>query len=211
MPPIRILLADDHPVVRTGIRKILEKEADMQVVAEANNGEEVLQLVKQIKPDVILLDMEMPGKKGHEVVQELKKEKLAGCVLVLSAHAEKTYIQALQNAGAAGYLTKDEVPHTIVEAVRGVARGEPGWISRKVAAQLTDMINDDRPKDTDLTVREMEVLEGVASAKTTREIAYNLGISEKTVEKHLESIFTKLGINSRVEAAVMAVRKGWVK
>ena len=131
--------------------------------------------------------------------------------MALSAHDDKQYIQELLANGAAGYLIKEEVPEAIVEAVRGVARGEQGWVSRSVAAQMTNWMREDSQEDRmGLTSREVQVLKAVVAGKTNQEIGLELGISEKTVEKHLEGVFSKLGVASRVEAAVHAVREGWV-
>lgn len=211
MPPTRVLIVDDHPVVRTGIRNLLEKAADIQVVAEASSGEEALDMIKELDPDVLLLDMEMPGISGNQVAEELQKEEARVKILALSAHDDKQYIQELLANGASGYLIKEEVPEAIVEAVRGVARGERGWVSRQVAAKMTTWMQEEDEQDKrGLTTREIQVLRAVVAGKTNQEIGLALGISEKTVEKHLEGVFAKLQVASRVEAAVRAVREGWL-
>lgn len=207
MPTTRVVLADDHPVVRSGIRNLLEKAPGIEVVGEASGGEEALKLANSLAPDVLLLDMEMPDLKGVEVAQKLRAMGSPVRILALSAYDDKQYILELLATGAAGYLVKEEVPETIVEAVRGVARGEQGWVSRRVASQMADWIHTDEPGKMGLTAREMDVLRLVVAGKTNQEIGINLGISEKTVEKHLEGVFSKLGVASRVEAAVVAVRK----
>lgn len=210
MSPTRVLLVDDHPVVRAGIRNLLEKANDIDVVGEASNGEEALRLVDKLNPDVLLLDMEMPGINGNEVAQKLQKSGSQVKILALSAHDDKQYIQELLSNGASGYLVKEEVPEAIIEAVLGVARGEQGWVSRRVAAQMSTWMRNDTNERMGLTGREVEVLQAVVQGKTNQEIGLALGISEKTVEKHLEGVFAKLGVASRVEAAVHAVREGWV-
>jgi DNA-binding NarL/FixJ family response regulator len=210
MSPTTVLLVDDHPVVRAGIRNLLEKAMDITVVGEASDGEEALRLVEGLKPDVLLLDMEMPGLNGNEVAQRLQKSGSPVRILALSAHDDKQYIQELLANGAAGYLVKEEVPEAIIEAVRGVSRGEQGWVSRRVAAQMSSWMRGTDKQHNGLTAREVEVLQSVVMGKTNQEIGLSLGISEKTVEKHLEGIFSKLGVASRVEAAVHAVREGWV-
>ncbi len=211
MSPTKVLLVDDHPIVRTGIRNLLERAAEINVVGEASDGFEALKLVEKLSPDVVLLDMEMPGMNGNQVAIHLKEAGSPVKILALSAHDDKQYIQELLANGASGYLTKEEVPEAIIEAVRGVARGEQGWVSRKIAAKMTSWMNEDNPaKQKGLTPREVQVLKMVVAGKTNQEIGLELGISEKTVEKHLEGVFSKLGVASRVEAAVHALREGWV-
>jgi DNA-binding NarL/FixJ family response regulator len=209
MTPIHVLLVDDHPVVRAGIRNLLENEHDIIVVGETSEGAEVLSLVKELSPDILLLDMELPGISGTEVAKQLQEAGINVNILALSAYDDKQFIQGLLSSGASGYLVKDEVPEAIVDAVRGVARGEQGWVSRRIAAQMSTWMKDENDEHMGLTAREMEVLRGVVAGKTNQEIGLTLGISEKTVEKHLDGIFTKLGVASRVEAAVYAVREGW--
>jgi DNA-binding NarL/FixJ family response regulator len=134
--PIRVILADDHVVVRIGIRNLLSRSTDISVIGEASNGVEAIQLVDELKPDVLLLDMEMPELDGVEVARRLRAAKAPVKILALSAYNDKQYILSMFDQGAAGYLTKDEAPEKIIEAVRGVAAGEQGWMSRKVAARL---------------------------------------------------------------------------
>lgn len=207
---IRVLLADDHPVVRGGVRALLEEEDDIEVVGEAAGGYEALELVASLQPDILLLDMEMGDLNGVEVAKRLGRTR-SGCkVLALSAHDDRHYIYSLLNAGAAGYLIKDEAPAFVVEAIRGVWRGQEGWLSRKVAAKMSRWMRQDGP-EYGLTPREKEVLHAIAQGMTNQEAGLALGISDKTIEKHLESVFAKLGVSSRVEAAVLAVREGLVE
>ncbi len=209
MVKIKVLLVDDHPVVRLGIRHLLEGEPDIAVVGEAGDGFEAMRLVKELSPDIVLLDMEMPGMSGGDVVQRLHAEGVKVPVLALSAHDDKQYIQELLKNGAAGYLVKEELPATLTDAIRGVARGEQGWVSRRVAAQMTTWMMEAEPTVfRELTNREAEVLREIVSGKTNQEIALTLKISEKTVEKHLRGIFAKLQVETRVEAAVRAIRLG---
>jgi two-component system, NarL family, response regulator DegU len=210
MSPIRIVLADDHPVVRSGIRNMLERANDIAIVGEASTGGEALRLVAEMHPDVLLLDMELPDVKGIEVAQQLKQSGSTVKILVLSAHDDPLYIRELLESGAAGYLVKEEAPETIVEAVRGVAHGEQGWVSRRIAAQMVSWMRKDDTGEVRLTARELAVLRLVVEGKTNQNIGALLGISEKTVEKYLYSVFTKLEVTSRVEAAVYAVREGLV-
>jgi DNA-binding NarL/FixJ family response regulator len=207
---IRVILADDHPVVRTGIRTLLQQADDILVVAETGNGSEVFTLVEQLAPDVLLLDMEMPGLSGVEVAMRLKEQGAPVRVLALSAYDDEEYIRNLLLHGAAGYLTKEEATEIIIDAVRGVARGEQGWFSRRAIAQLSALTRQESKPVKDLSNRERDVLRLVAAGKTNIEIGHVLGISEKTVEKHMGAVFTKLQVSSRVEAAVLAVQQGLV-
>jgi DNA-binding NarL/FixJ family response regulator len=210
MSKIRVLLADDHPIVRTGIRAMLQGAVDIDVVAEAKSGAEALDLVEQLQPDLLLLDMEMPGMSGVEVAKRLKMVKSRVRVLALSAYDDAQYVHSLLASGAAGYLTKEEAPEMIIDAVRGVARGEEGWLSRRAVAKVTAWARQENEEGGKLTERELEVLRLVVAGKTNQEIALALHISDKTVEKHVGAILSKMNAASRVEAAVQAVQKGLV-
>lgn len=210
MDKIRVMLADDHPVTRAGVRKFLSRASDIDVIAEAENGNQALQMAKELQPDVLLLDIELPGIKGIEIARELQAVHSPIKILVLSSYDDKQFIFGLLGNGASGYLTKEEIPETIVEAVRGVARGEKGWVSRRVAAIMAAWTQMDEVSSRNLTPREFDVLKWVVKGKTNQEIGMELGISQKTVEKHLESVFAKLKVTSRVEAAVLAVQEKWV-
>jgi DNA-binding NarL/FixJ family response regulator len=205
---IRVVLADDHPIVRTGIRNLLSKTPDIEVIAETGSGAEVIRLVNELNPDILLLDMEMPGLEGVDIARRLHSSKSPVRILALSAYDDKQYIHELLELGAAGYLTKDEAPDAIVEAIRGVAKGERGWLSRRIAAKVSTWMQSGEPDPKRLTLREIEVLRLLTEGKTNQGIGMNLGISEKTVEKYLDSVFKKMGVNSRVDAAVRAVRDG---
>jgi DNA-binding NarL/FixJ family response regulator len=210
MSPIRVVLVDDHPVVRSGIRGMLDKAVDIEMVGEATGGNEALRLVDETNPDVLLLDMELPDIPGTQVAQRVQEFHPKVKILVLSAHDDSVYVRQLLEIGAAGYLMKDEAPEAIVEAVRGVAHGEQGWVSRRIAAQIATWIQSGDAGKVKLTTREYEVLRLIVQGKTNQAIALDLHISEKTVEKYIRSIFTKLDVASRVEAAVYAVKEGLV-
>lgn len=210
MRKIRVLLADDHPVVRRGARALLEQAADILIVAETGSGVEVLPLVVETQPDVLLLDMLLPGFSGAEVARQLKTVKLPVRILGFSAHADAYFIRTLMQNGAAGYLLKDEAPDLLVEAVRNIARGEQGWFSRQAAAKMGAWLQQEHDQRQSLTARELDVLTQLVAGKTNQEIAAVLDISEKTVEKHLHSLFVKFDASSRVEAAVYAVQRGLV-
>lgn len=205
MPPIKVVLADDHPIVRDGIRNLINTSVGIEVIGEADNGQDAYRLVIDKMPNVLLLDMELPGIHGVDLTKKLKDEGIDVKILALSSYSDKEYISEMLSLGASGYLIKDEVPKNIVDAIRGVARGEQGWVSREVAAILSQLAVNTNPSE-DLTERELEVLSHVVNGETNREIAYALEISEKTVEKHLKNVFEKLNVRSRVEAAVLAVQ-----
>lgn len=206
---IRVVLADDHPVVRGGIKDLLAGIDDIEVVGEASTGKETLALVQEKSPDVLLLDMELPDMKGIDVAQQLQQSGCRVKILVLSAHDDPFYIHELLEAGAMGYLVKEEAPQVIVDAVRGIANGEQGWVSRSVAARMVTWMRGDE-EAARFTPREMDVLRLVTDGKTNQQVAALLGISEKTVEKYLFAVFQKIGVGSRTEAAVYAVREGLV-
>jgi DNA-binding NarL/FixJ family response regulator len=205
---IRVVLTDDHPVVRSGIRQLLEKTADIVVVGEASDGAEALRLVKALDPDVLLLDMEMPGETGVQVAQQLQAAGSAVRILALSAYDDEQYIVGLLASGAAGYLTKEEALETIAEAVRGVAHGEEGWLSRRAAAQVAAWTRKGLSHDNGLTERELEVVRLAARGWTNDHIAEALSISERTVRFHLTNVYSKLGVSTRGAAIAWAVRAG---
>ena len=211
METIRVILADDHPVVREGIRSLLEQAPDILVVAEASDGAEALHLAEELTPDVLLLDMEMPGVTGVEVARRLRAAGSPVRVLALSAYDDEQYIFGLLEAGAAGYLLKDEAREGIVAAVRGVARGEEGWLSRPVAEKVMQRIGKGTEGVCPLTGRELDVLRLLAQGWTNARIAEELGVGERTVKFHMENLLGKLGVDSRTEAVVEGIRRGWLK
>ena len=211
MSEIRVLIVDDHPITCKGIRELLEPVTGVRVVGEAHTGLEALQKIDELKPTVVLLDMRLPDMNGVEVIRKAYKKGTEARILGLSSYNDREFISELLTYGASGYLLKDEVPEEIVHAVRGVAHGEVGWVSRKVAALLSQILVKEQDGGPELTPRELKVLNLVVEGKTNNQIGMALGISPKTVEKHLHVIFQKLGVVSRVEAAIMAVRENLVK
>ena len=210
MSDIRVLIVDDHPITCKGIRELLEPVAGISVVGEAHTGQEALQKINELKPTVVLLDMRLPDMNGVEVIRKAYKTGSNAHILGLSSYNDREFISELLTYGASGYLLKDEVPEEIIQAVRGVAHGEVGWVSRKVAAMLSQILVKEQAGGAELTPRELKVLNLVVNGKTNNQIGIALGISPKTVEKHLHVIFQKLGVVSRVEAAILAVRENLV-
>lgn len=204
---IRVLLVDDHPIVRAGIRTLLSAQSNIEVVGETSDGTQVIPMVGELSPDVLVLDVQLPGLNGVEIARQIKSAQIPVYVLALSAHDDIQYIRNLLAHGAAGYLTKEEAADTIVEAIQGIARGEQGWLSRRVASQVSQWSLNPSAAKRDLTEREMDVLQEIVGGLSNQEIGRKLKISEKTVEKHVSSILAKLQVSSRVEAAVMAVQE----
>jgi DNA-binding NarL/FixJ family response regulator len=207
---IRVLLVDDHPVVRAGIRTLLSSHPNIEVVGETSDGTQVIPLVGELSPDVLVLDVQLPGLNGVEIARQIKSAQIPVQVLALSAHDDIQYIRNLLAHGASGYLTKEEAADTIVEAIQGIARGEQGWLSRRVATQVSAWTLNPNPVKHELTNRELDVLHEIVAGLSNQEIGRKLKISEKTVEKHVSSILAKLNVSSRVEAAVMAVQENLV-
>ncbi len=206
----RVVLADDHPRVRAGMRQILENTSDIVVVGEASDGVQALEMVEKLSPDILLLDMEMPQLNGIQVAAKIKEKEIPVRVLVLSAHDDQQYIQGMLRQGASGYLIKEEVPEILVKAIRGVARGEQGWVSRRIAQKLIEWNKIDEKTEVALTRREREVLRLIGGKLTNEQIIERLGVDIKTIEKHLELLCAKLKVNSRIELILWAVNHGYV-
>jgi NarL family two-component system response regulator LiaR len=215
MDKIRIIVADDHSVVREGTRALLEREADMEVVGEAKDGEEAINLIQKLHPDVAILDISMPKLSGIEVTRQVKPRFPSLAILILTAYDNDEYVFALLEAGAAGYLLKDVPGHEIVEAVRAVHSGESVLhpaIARKViqrAISTTAKASEEK-SGIELSDREREVLKLAAKGLNNKDIADNLCISIRTVQGHINSIFHKLGVGSRTEAIFQSVKRGWL-
>ncbi len=206
-PVIRVLLADDHPALRVGLRVLLEQVPQVAVVGEAADGREALAQIEALQPDVAVLDCQLPGMAGAEVAEAVRREGLRTRILALSAYQDERYVQAMLAAGAVGYLLKDEAPGVIVAAVQAAARGQ-GWFSPAIAAQVGAWMRGERQGLASLTEREREVLQLVVAGKTNKEIALALAVAERTVEFHVTNILGKLSLASRVEAAVWAKDHG---
>ena len=204
---IRVLLADDHPTLRMGLRVLLDQAPDVEVVGEAEDGEEALSLIEALVPDVAVLDCKLPGLAGPEIAAAIRNKGLPVRVLMLSAYTDDAYVYDALEVGALGYLLKEEAPETIVAAVRAAAKGE-GYFSPPVAVKVAAWMRGERPGG--LTERELEVLRLVARGLSNKEIAHELKVKKRTVEFHVGNILRKLGVASRVEAAVWAKEQGVV-
>lgn len=209
MERITILLAEDHAVVREGTREILEKDPTLAVVAEAEDGPSVLALAAELRPDVVLLDLNLPVLNGIEVTKRLCATPPAPRILILSAYDDEDYVMAALSAGASGYLLKTAHAREVVAALHAVVRGEV-VLDASVAHRVLARARQEAPVTGLLTGRELEVLRLVAKGSRTKEIAADLSVSTRTVEAHLTSIFNKLGVSSRIEAVLRANSKGWL-
>jgi DNA-binding NarL/FixJ family response regulator len=214
MPLVRILLADDHTIVRHGLRRMLEERPEWQVVAEASDGREAVRLAELHKPDVAILDVAMPLLNGIDTTRQLVKRVPGLRVLILSMHADEVYVTQILKAGATGYLLKDSADVDLFRAVAAVAKGQ-SFFSPAVAKLMVDDYVRPRPEGFDrydtLSDREREVFQLIAEAKTNKEIASLLGISLTTVETHRAKIIQKLDLHSAAQIALYAVRRGVIR
>jgi DNA-binding NarL/FixJ family response regulator len=209
---IRVLIADDHAVVRQGLRTFLELQEDIEVVGDAADGAAALAGVERFEPDVVLMDLVMPGLGGVEAIRRLRTLRPETRVLVLTSFLDDEKLFPAVRAGAAGYLLKDVEPSELVRAIRTVADGE-SLLHPAVAARLMEEFSDtERPvAEEALTAREREVLLLIARGLPNKQIALELGIAEKTVKTHVSSILGKLGLTDRTQAALYAVRAGLIE
>jgi len=209
MEKIRVLLVDDNINVRRGLRKMLSRSPSVEVIGEAGNGKDALELTKDLEPDVLLLDVEMPGIKGYEVARRLRDSGSSARILALSGYNEKGYILGMLINGAVGYLTKDDAPQYLLSAVQEIAAGSRGWISPKVAEQLGVPA---RPKGKDtipaLTRLEVRIIKLLAQGKTNLEIEIELGLEQKVVEECIQSIIKKMGVRTSLEAVLRGMQEG---
>jgi two-component system, NarL family, response regulator LiaR len=220
---IRVLLADDHILLRQGTAELLQHEPDIEIAGEASNGEEALRLAKALKPDVIIMDIRMPALSGLEATRRIRSEYPKIQILILTAYEDEQYIFSLLQAGASGYLLKTAPIGDLVRAIREVCQGESPLapsIARKVVARLNrgntvpqaDPLaepSEDAGVES-LTAREVEILQYLARGSSNRDIAETLFISERTVQAHMTNIFSKMHVSSRLEAVLKAIRLGWL-
>ena len=215
--PIKIIIADDHVLLRQGIRNVLELEADFEVISEAGDGEQAVEQAVRLIPDILLLDINMPKMNGLEVIRRVVAQEKKVRIIVLTMHDDENYVIEVIKAGAVGYLLKDIEPGMLVKAIRTVYDGE-SFIYPSLAKKLFGVINRqhvqnsevirgiERPKEERLSYRELEVLEMVCKGMSNQEVAKTLFLSEKTVKNHLTNIFRKIGVTDRTQAVLYAIR-----
>jgi len=214
MGKITVLLAENHKVARQGIRQFLDREQDIKVVGEASDGEEAVRLTGELNPEIVILDISMPKLSGIEAAKQIKQLNPRTIMLVLSAYDYEEYIFPILEAGAAGYLLKDMSLHDLVDAIRTVHRGEtvlhPAVARKLVESFRKKSVDEGHEKELEaLTDREIEVLKMAATGMSNKEIASELFLSVHTIESHLTSIFNKLSVGSRIEAAMEGLRHDW--
>ena len=210
---IRVILADDHVMLREGIKQLLEFDQTIEVVAEANNGIECLKKLESVEADVLLLDINMPKKSGLDALQEIKKKKKKIKVLILTVHEEVEYLVRAIDLGVEGYILKDSGSMELKKAIHTVLKGE-SYIQPNLIPALNHYLiykDEDKEKLNSLTKREIEVLIEVAKGNFNRDIALHLNISERTVKNHMVSIFKKIDVADRTQAAVFAIKNNLVK
>jgi NarL family two-component system response regulator LiaR len=205
---MRLLLVDDHPIVRQGMRFLLDQHADLEVVGEAADGREAVRLVGELRPDLVLLDLMMPGPDGPETVRLLRRAAPSAGVVVLTSYAGDELIYQTVRAGARAYLLKDMAPDELLHAIRAAGRGE-SVLHPRVATRVLSGVRGDRLTDA-LTPRELEVLTCIARGQSNRDIAAGLHIGEETVKTHVSNLLAKLQVEDRTQAAIYALRRGLV-
>lgn len=210
---IRILLVDDHALVREGTRRLLETENDVQVVAEASSGEEAIEIARSLQPDIAVMDIAMPGIGGIEATRAIKKYCPETAVLILSAYDDEPYLLALLDAGAAGFLLKNVHGQELIQAIRAVARGElllQPSLAEKMMRRLSARPDTTLRSTNLLSEREFDVLRLAARGLPNKEIAARMSLSIRTVHSHLANIFMKMQVGSRTEAVLLALRQGMI-
>jgi DNA-binding NarL/FixJ family response regulator len=213
-PEIRLLLADDHAVVRSGLRLLLESQPDIAIIGEVESGLDAVSRTAELRPDIVLMDVEMPGMNGIEATRQIKSRSPETAVLVLTMYEDDQYFFEMLRAGASGYVPKRAAPDDLVSAIRAVSRGEvflyPSLAGRLVQDYLQRHDAEEQEPAGDLTPREQEVLKCIAQGLSNGEIAEQLVISAKTVDRHRENIMRKLKLHNRVDLVKYALRKGLI-
>lgn len=222
--PISVLIVDDHPLFRDGLQKALELENDLSVIGQCKDGEEALSVARHLRPDVVLLDINLPSVNGLQVAKQLKAERPTIAVVVLTAYHDSQQVLHAMRAGASAYCEKDITPDDLVAIIRDAAngyyvvddermdeRGIQSWIAQVVETMSGGYSSDGGEHYVPLSPREMEILQFVTNGLSNKEIATRLGISQQTVKNHMTSILKKLNVQDRTQAAVTALRHGWVR
>lgn len=213
MNKIKILVADDHPAFRDGLCRFLEDEEDMDVVARATDGEEAIRLARELEPDVAILDIAMPKLSGIDAARQMKVDRPATAILMVSAYGYESYVIAALRGGATGYMLKSASLGDLVNAVRMVNAGQAVFdlkATNRIMSRLITVKGEKLVSQGELYSRELEILKETARGKSNREIAGELAISERTVQSHLANIFRKLEVKSRTEAVLRALKEGWL-
>ncbi len=218
---IRIAIVDDHPFFRQGVRDVLNSEPEVDVVAESGDGQEALALLSEVQPDVVLMDVNLPGINGLQVTKKLKDQHPGISVIILTAYDDEEQIYHAIRIGASAYFAKDVNPAQLLDTIRAVAEGYYVIAGKRMTPEQAEQWLLElyrrygiKPEDTTfspLTNREMEVLEVIIEGLSNKEIAYRLGISQQTVKNHITSILAKLNLSDRTQAAIYALRHGWVR
>lgn len=214
MKPIRLLLVDDHSILRAGLRMLFAAEQDLEIVGEASSGEEALQAVAELHPDVVIMDVAMPGMSGIEATRRIKAAQPSTVVLALTMHEDEQYFFEMLNAGASGYIPKRAAPDDLITAIHVVHEGNVflhATLARFLMHELAHRAEGGQEVDGSLTEREREVLVLIAEGLTSREIGARLVVSPRTVDRHRENIMAKLNLHSRVELVRYAIEKGLIK
>lgn len=205
---IHVLIADDHEVVRDGLKLILETEEDFQVVGEAGDGAKAVELAGELQPEVILMDLRMPGMDGLQAIERIHAQWPKIAVVILTTYNEDDLMVRGLRAGARGYLLKDTNRQMLFDSLRAAARGEALFLPDVITRVLKQPVVEKRSGNSVLTDRELEVLQAAARGERSKEIALHLGISERTVKAHLDSVYNKLGVDSRAAAVATAIERG---
>lgn len=223
MDKIKIIVVDDHPLFRQGVIDSFSLESDLEVVGHASSGEDALEIISQVKPDIAVIDVNLPGLNGQQVTRQVVIDKVPTRVVLLTAYDDSEQIIHAMRVGAYAYCSKDVMPETLIEVIRTVASGQyyvngqsldadgvQDWLDEKTDSSARSYSDPGEPFHP-LSSREMEVLESVTLGMSNKEIAKALGISHQTVKNHVTAILRKLGVEDRTQAAVYALRRGWVR
>jgi len=208
---VRVLIADDHAMVRSGLRLLLERESGVEVIGEASDGLEAREMALRERPDLAILDVKMPGLDGLGATREIREQAPEVAVLVLSMHDDERYLFEALKAGASGYVLKSQADQDLIEAVRTVGRGEPFLTPAAQEVLIKDVLTRGSERSKGLTPREEEVVKLAAESHTNREIAEILSLAEKTVENHRAAAMRKLGLRDRTELVRYAIRRGLIE